>query len=164
MKGFDLDHQKKVLDAKIKRQPIPAAPVPAETKIANLSASAVIKKGILSNKDLRASTPLARIIGAGTIDIVKEKINYVASVKFTSSTKIKPTTSFEKMNALPLDVRINGTFDKPGINIDFQKALNALLKKELKTREKKIKDKVKKDVQKELEKKLGDKLKKLFKF
>jgi len=164
LKGFDLDHQKKVLDAKIKRQPAPVAPVPAETKIANLSASAVIKKGILSNKDLRAATPLARIIGTGSIDIAKEKINYVASVKFTSSTKIKPTTSFEKMNSLPLDVRINGTFDKPGIKVDFQKTLNALLKKELKKQEKKIKDKVKKDVQKELEKKLGDKLKQLFKF
>jgi len=164
LKGYDLDHQKKVLDAKIKRQPIPVAPVPEETKIANLSASAIIKKGILTNKDLRASTPLARIIGAGSIDLAREKINYVASVKFTSSTKINPSTSFEKMNSLPLDVRINGTFDKPSIKVDFQKTLNALLNRELKKQERKIKSKIKKDVQKELEKKLGDKLKKLLKF
>ncbi|HFD32495.1 MAG TPA: AsmA family protein, partial [Gammaproteobacteria bacterium] len=164
LKGFDIDHQKKVLDAKIKRQPIPAAPVPAETKIANLSASAIIKKGILTNKDLRAATPLARVIGSGTVDIAKEKINYVASVKFTSSTKINPTTTFEKMNTLPLDIRVNGSFDNPRIKLDFSKTLNTLVKKELKKQEKKIKDKVKKDLQKEIEKKLGDKLKNLLKF
>lgn len=164
LKGFDIDHQKKVLDAKIKRQPVPAAPVPAETKIANLSASAVIKKGILTNKDLRAATPLARLIGSGTVNIPKEKINYVASVKFTSSTKINPTTTFEKMNTLPLDIKVKGSFDNPRVKLDFSKALNTLVKKELKKQEKKIKDKVKKDLQKEIEKKLGNKLKNLLKF
>ena len=164
LKGFDIDHQKKVLDAKIKQQPVPKAPVPAETKIANLSASAVIKKGILINKDLRAATPLARIIGSGSINIPKENINYTATVKFTSSTKITPSTTFEKMNTLPLDIKIRGNFDKPRIDLDFNKALNLLIKKELKKQENKIKAKVKKDIQKEIEKKLGNKLKNLFKF
>lgn len=164
LKGFDLNHQQKVLKAKVKRQTIPAAPKPEETKIANLSASAIIKNGILNNKDLRASTPLSRIAGHGVVDIVKEQINYIASVKFTSSTDIKTDTPFEKMNAIPLDIHVRGTFDKPEIKVDFQKALGQLLKKELKKQERKIKEKVTKDLKKELEKKLGDKLKKLFKF
>jgi len=83
LKGFDLDHQKNVLDAKLNRRTPPTAPVPAETKIASLSASAIFNKGVLSNKDLRAATPLARVIGQGTVDIAKEKLNYTASVKFT---------------------------------------------------------------------------------
>jgi len=160
LKGFDLDHQRNILDAKLKRKAEPKAPTPAETKIANLSASAIIKKGVLSNKDLRAATPLARIIGRGTVDIAKEKINYIASVKFTSSTNIKNNTPFEKMNAIPLDIKITGSFDKPVIKPDFGKALNHLVKKELKKQETKIKDKAKKDI----EKKIGDELKKLFRF
>ncbi len=160
LKGYDLDHQRNVLDAKLKRKPEPKAPTPAETKIANLSASAIIKKGVLSNKDLRAATPLARIIGRGTVDIAKEKINYIASVKFTSSTNIKNNTPFEKMNAIPLDIKITGSFDKPVIKPDFEKVLHHLVKKELKKQETKIKDKAKKDI----EKKIGDELKKLFRF
>jgi AsmA protein len=164
LKGFDLHHQQKVLKAKIKRQPKPATPKPEETKIANLTASAIIKKGILSNNDLRASTPLSRIAGRGTVNIAKEQLNYIASVKFTSSTKIKASTPYEKMKAIPLDIYIKGTFDKPKIKVDFQKVLSRLLKQEFKKRQQKEKTKLKKDLQKKLEKKLGDKLKNIFKF
>lgn len=164
LKGFDLHHQQKVLKAKLKRQAIPVTPKPEETKIANLSATAIIKKGILSNKDLRAATPLSRITGRGTVNLVKEQLHYTASVKFTSSTDIKANTPYEKMKAIPLDIYIRGTFDKPSIKADFSKALNQLVKKELKKQERKVKDKAKKDIKKKLEKKIGDKLKKLFKF
>jgi len=164
IKGFDLNHQKNVLDAKLKRKPEPKAPSPVETKIASLSASAIINKGVLSNKDLRAATPLARIIGQGTVDIANEKINYTASVKFTDSTNIQPSATFEKMNSIPLDIDISGTFDKPNIQPNFGKVLNSLVKKELKKQETKIKEKVTKDIKKELEKKLGNELKNLFKF
>ena len=163
-KGYDLNHQLKVLDAKVKGKTVPATPVPEETKIANLDASAIIKNGILNNKDLRASTPLSRIIGRGTVNLVKEQINYVATIKFTTSTDIKINTSFEKMKSLPLDIIIRGTFDNPDVKVDFQKAINSIIKKELKKQEQKIKEKVTKDVQKELEKKLGDELKNLLKF
>ena len=163
IKGFDLHHQQKVLDAKLKGSEAPPAPKPEETKIAILTASAIIKKGVLNNKDLRASTPLSRIAGKGTVDIAKEELNYVASVKFTSATDLKDTITYEKMNKIPLDILIKGTFDKPIIKIDFQKVLNRLLKKKLKKQETKIKEKVKKDIKEELEKKLGDELKNLFK-
>lgn len=186
LKGFDIEHQQKVLQAKIKQQAAPSAPKNAETKIANLSASAVINKGILTNKDLRAATPLSRIIGQGTVDLVQESIRYVASVKLTNSTDINAAAIFEKMNAIPLDVHINGKFDNLQFKADFQKALNMLIQKELKKHEKKLndklqneikqqqqelkrkeqelKDKLKQDAQKELDQKIGDKLKNLLNF
>ena len=167
LKGFDLIHKQKVLEAKIKRKPIPKAPLPAETKIANLSASAVIKKGILSNKDLRAATPLSRIAGQGTVNIPKEQLNYTASVKFTSSKDIKTKKPYEKIDAVPLNIHIRGTFEKPDIKVDYGKALSQLAKKELKKQKKKVKEKITKDAKKKLKekkKKLENKLKKLFKF
>ena len=164
LKGFDLNHQLNVLDAKIKGKTIPATPKPKQTKIAKLSASAIIKNGILNNKDLRASTPLSRIIGRGTVDIVKEKLNYTATLKFTSSTDIKFNTPFEKMKSFPLDVLIRGTFDKPVIKVDFKKVLDQAVKKELKKQEQKIKEKVTKDLKKAIEKNLDKQLKDLLKF
>ena len=160
LKGFDLDHQRDVLDAKLRRKPVPKAPQPAETKIASLTASAMIKKGVLSNKDLRAATPLARIVGRGTVDIAKERINYTASVKFTTSTDIKTNKSYEQMSVLPLDISIGGSFDKPSIKPDFEKVLKQAVKRKVNKQKKKITDKAKKD----LENKVKDKLKNLFKF
>ena len=164
IKGFDLHHQQKVLAAKLKGSKVPATPKPEETKIAKLTASAIITKGVVTNKDLRASTPLSRIAGKGTIDIAQEKLDYIATVKFTSSTDLKASTTFEKMNSTPLDIVIKGTFDKPIIKPDFQKVFDHLIKKKLKKEKIKIKEKVKKDIKKELEKKLGDELKNLLKF
>ena len=147
LKGFDIEHQQKVLAAKIKQQAAPSAPKDAETKIANLSASAIINNGILINKDLRAATPLSRIIGQGTVDLVQESMRYVASVKLTNSTDINAAASFEKMNSTPLDVYINGKFDNLQFKADFQKALNMLLQNEFKKHEQKLKDKLQREIQ-----------------
>jgi len=164
LKGFDLNHKQKVLEAKVKRQPIPVAPKPAETKIANLSATAVIKNGILTNKDLRAATPLSRIAGQGTVDIPKERLNYTAAVKFTSSKDIKANKPYEKMDAVPLNIHVRGTFEKPDIKVDFAKALKQVLKKELKKQKNELTKKLTEEKKKELKNKLENKLKKLFKF
>ena len=171
LKDYDLDHQQKVLSAKLKGQTPPATPVPEETKIANLSATANIKKGVLTNNDLRAATPFSRFIGQGTVDLATEKLDYVVSVKFTSSTEIITRTPYEKMNSIPLDIIIKGTFDEPSIKADFKKALNQLVDNELKKQKQKYKkdidnklkeqeQKIKDDLKKELEKKL----KNMFKF
>ena len=173
-KGFDLEHQQRVLSAKLKGKTPPATPKPEETKIANLDATAVIKKGVLTNKDLRASTPFSRIIGKGTVDIPKEKLNYIASVKFTSSTEIKVNKPYEKMNVIPLDIIIGGTFDEPSIKPDFKKAVNQLVGNELKKQQQKLKkdfdkkleaekQKLKKEAEEKLKKNLNEGLKKLFK-
>ena len=175
LKGFDLEHQQRVLRAKLKGKTPPATPKPEETKIANLDATAIITKGVLSNKDLRASTPFSRIIGKGTVDIAKEKLNYVASVKFTSSTEIKVNKPYEKMNVIPLDIIIRGTFDDPSIKPDFKKAINQLIDNKLTKEKNKLKKdfdkklesekkKIKKEAEEKLKEKLNDKLKKLLKF
>lgn len=164
IKGFDLEHEINKLNAKVKRQPVPATPSPLQTKLTNLSASALIKKGIIYNKDLRAATPFTRIIGQGNVNLPKELLNYVATVKLTNSRDINSNKPFEKMNSIPLDVHIRGTFEEPKIKADFSKALKTLAKKKLNAKVKNNQQQIKEKAKNELKKKLGDKLKNLFKF
>lgn len=159
VKGFDLEYEIDKLDAKIKRIPIQEKPSPLQTKLTNLSASAIIKNGIIYNKDLRAATPFTRIIGQGNVNLPKEQLNYIATVKLTNTRDIQSKRTFEQMSAIPLDVHIRGTFDKPEIKADFNKALKTLAKKEVDKHKKKIQNKAKD----KLKKKLEDKLKNLFK-
>lgn len=171
IKGFDLEYEIDKLQAKVKGKAAPVTPSPLQTKFTNLSASVVIKNGIVHNKDLRAATPFTRVTGKGDVNLANEKLNYVATVKLTNSRDIKSHTSFEKMNSIPLDVHIRGTFDKPEIKADFNKALKMIANKKLKKQKQKLKQKVdtkkqknKEKAKKELKKKLSDKLKNLFKF
>lgn len=171
IKGFDLEYEIDKLQSKIKGNTAPVTPSPLQTKFTNLSASVVIKNGIIHNKDLRAATPFTRVIGKGDINVPNEKLNYVATVKLTNSRDIKSHKSFEKMNSIPLDIHIRGTFDQPEVKADFNKALKVLVNKKLNKQKQKLQKKVdskkqqaKEKVKKELKKKLGDKLKNLFKF
>ena len=163
IKGFDLEYEINKLDAKIKRKKEPKKPSPLQTKFTNLTASAKIKSGIIYNKDLRAATPFTRIIGNGKVDLVKEKLAYVVTVKLTNSSKLENKTPFEKLNSVPLDVHIKGAFDKPRIEPDYNKALKKLVKRSLGKQEMKLKKSLKKE-QDKLKEKLGNDLKKLFKF
>ena len=181
VKGFDLEYEINKLDARIKQKAEPAKPSPLQTKFTSLGASAIIKKGVVHNKDLTAATPFTRIIGQGKVDLVKETLAYVATVKLTNSRGVVNKTSFAKLNSVPLDVHVKGTFDNPKIKPDFDKALKKLLKRSLGKQEKKLKVKMNKEkiklkakikkeegklkekLKKDLEKKLGNDLKKLFK-
>ena len=160
IKGYDLEHQGKVLEAKLKKRPVPPTPSPLKTDFANVSATGIIKNGVITNNDLRAETPFTRVIGRGTIDIAKEKLNYVTSVKFTSSAKIKDSEVYEKMETIPLEINISGTFSEPKIQPDFGKVLEQIAKKEIQKEVNKVKEKAQEDIKK----KVGDELKKLFKF
>ena len=169
--GFDLEHEINKLDAKIKRKAAPATPSPLQTKFTNMSASALIKNGVIHNKDLRAATPFTRVIGQGNVSLPKETINYVATVKLTNSRDIEKKKSFDKMSAVPLDVYIRGTFDKPEIKADFSKALKMLANKELEKHKRKIEKKAKtklknreQEIKEKAKEKLEKKLKNLFKF
>lgn len=160
IKGYDLHHQGKVLEAKLKARPIPPTPSPLKTDFANVSASGMINNGLITNNDLRAETPFTRVIGRGTIDIAKETLNYVTSVKFTSSSNVKDNEVYEKMNAIPLEINITGTFSDPKIKPNFGKVLEQAAKKEIQKEVNKVKEKAREDIKK----KVGDELKKLFKF
>lgn len=169
--GFDLNHQRQSLDAKLKGKAAPPAPVPVQTEFAELTATAIINKGILNNDDLRAATPFTRVAGKGTVHIPEERLNYIVSVKFTNTADVKNNIPYDNMDAIPLDTIITGTFSKPEIKIDYQKVLQQIAKKELKVQERKLKEKAKTQINqelekktRELEKKVGNELKKLFKF
>ena len=169
--GFDLNHQRQSLEAKLKGKQAPPAPQPVQTEFAELTASARIKNGVVTNNDLRAATPFTRVAGQGSVDLPREQLHYVVSTKFTNSSDVKNNVPYEKMNAIPLDTVISGPFAKPEIKIDFQKALSEIAKKELKVQERKLKAKAQKQLDQEVERKkqelkekLGNDLKKLFKF
>ena len=164
LKGFDLNHQKKVLDALLKKQPLPKAAKEKQTRIARLKASAVIRKGVLTNRDMRAATPLSRLAGKGTVNIVSEKINYTVLAKFVNATSIDDALRYDNIKADPLPIRISGGFAQPQVKVDFQALLKRQIDRAIKKEKKKIEEKVKQDINKAIKKKLGNELQKLLKF
>lgn len=164
IKGIDLQHYAEVIKAKLKQQAEPPAPSPMQTPFAEISGSLSINKGIANNRDLSAATLFARAQGQGQIDLVKQQLDYLLSLKFTSSTEVTDGRSYAELARVPLDIHIHGPFSQLKIEPDYSKALKGLAKQELEKQKQQLKEKANDKLKEKLEKKAGDALKKLLRF
>lgn len=141
---------------------------PKETTAFNIvRASADIKNGIVTNKDLLLDSKRLKVTGSGTADLPQSILNYRTIVD-VQPTRLK--TAGEKLLDIPIPVNAKGPFSQLEIKPDMSawvklagKALKAEAKKQV---EKKIEEKKKvatDKVKKKVEDKLKNKLKGLFK-
>lgn len=137
------------------------------TALKKAQATAVIRNGVIDNRDLLLDSSRFKITGAGKINLVKEVLDYRAVVDVNP---VETKTAADRVLDVPMPVFVRGGFAQPEVSIDTRvwrksvgKELKAEVKKEIKQaikKENKEKIKVKKEKAKE---KLKDKLRGLFK-
>jgi AsmA protein len=151
-----------------KKQPVPQAwkgeYKPKQTTALKVArASAVIKNGVVENKDLLLNAPRFTITGAGKINLPRERLNYRVLIDVKPG---KTKTAGERLLDVPMPVFVKGSFAQPQISIDSKvwlKSVGKELKAEVKTE---IKQKLKKEKKKKadkLKRKYKDKLRGFFK-
>ena len=156
--------------AAYKRQPLPKDEV-KKTDFAILQGSVTVKNGLATNKDLVAKSPLFRVNGAGSADLVSEKIDYLVKAAIVGTLEGQGGKEITELKDVTVPIRIKGTFTDPKFNVELEALLEAKAKAEIEKKKKEIEEKArqrieeeKKELKKELEKELGDKLKDMFKF
>lgn len=165
-KGVDAYHELRTVEAKFKGDPPPPKPADPQTELATVTATGVINQGILSNQDLRASTPLGRYAGSGKIDIARETIDYMLLVKFTSSGRVAEGTTYEQLDRVPLEIPIKGPWQTAKPDPQYEKYLKNIFKKKLEPKKQEVKKKIDEKLEKkkqEVSDKVKDKLKRLLK-
>jgi len=131
---------------------LPAPPdEPQQTDFTAMKGTATVSNGVVDNQDLDIQSPLLRIQGAGTADLVKENMDYLVKAKVVASLSGQGGDSLAKLKGVTIPVRIKGPFTKLGYKVE----LDDILKQE-------VKKKVKKEIKKKMEDKLKDKFKGLF--
>lgn len=170
VKGVDIYYYKKRLEALKTKTPLPEKNKDAKTEFADLKGTFTISNGVARNNDLTAAMPLARIIGKGTINLVKETIDYTIFTKYTSSAKVHGGITYAQINKTPLPVHFKGKLTQPDISVDYQYVLKAETKKRVDEKkaaaQKKLDEKKQQKEQElkdKLKQKLDDKLKNLLK-
>ena len=92
----------------------------AKTEFSELTVSGVIERGILRSNDLDMRSPLMRVTGKGTINLVDETINYVAKPVLL---KVVETQSLANLSGVPIPVKITGNLYEPDIAVDIVAAI-----------------------------------------
>ncbi len=90
--------------------PVAAQSGPQETDFAQLSGSFTIHNGVLSNKDLFMASPLLRVTGAGTVNLVQKMLDYHVKPTVVGTLKGQgDTVTIRKGFSIPL--HLSGSFD-----------------------------------------------------
>ena len=157
VKGIDIPKMKRQLESTLKQQAVPE-PSEEATAFSDANGTAVIRNGIITNNDLRATLSHARIGGKGVVSLPANSIDYTLLVKFTSEASAQSGTPYDQMDKAPLPVHIRGALNDPSIKADYQALLNDLATRELRKHESRIK----KQLEDEVNKKITNELEKLF--
>jgi AsmA protein len=82
----------------------------AKTDFSEMAASFTIQNGIASNKDLRLTSPMVRLTGAGSANLPERTMDYLLRPKVIGS-----ATGAADATALEIPVKLSGSWDRPVI-------------------------------------------------
>ncbi len=132
--GVDLWHEVRKAQALFKKSAAPAAPEgPPRTPFSDVSATALVKDGIVTNQDLKARLPFLALTGAGTVDLVAQQMDYDLTATVLDKPEIAADEAVADLSGRELPLTIKGPLASPSVGVDF----GALAKQEA---ERKVKD------------------------
>jgi AsmA protein len=162
VKGVDIAGLIQKANALLKGQPAPTDTGANETRFTELTGTANVVNGLVSNNDLSAKTPFLRINGDGTAHLAEETIDYLVKAKVVASPEGQGGKSLEELKGLTIPVRVKGTLAEPKYSVELDQVLKDAAKKEVQQQVDKQKEKLQEKLQDQLDDQLGDKLKGLF--
>lgn len=165
VKGFNLAQMLREGQAKLKGETLPASEAVQKTDFSEMSASAVIKNGVLNNQDLLAKSPFLRVTGAGSVNLVSETLDYLVKPVIVSTAAGQGGEGLEQLKGVPVPVKLTGPYASPKYSIDWAQVVTGAQKAKLEEKKAEVKEQLeekKEETKKKLENKLKDKLKGLF--
>ncbi len=159
VKGINLAKMLRDAKAKLSGKAAAVSNEQEQTDFAELSASAVVRNGVLDNRDLLAKSPFLRVEGSGKVNIVAESLDYTVKPVIVSTGKGQGGEGLEELKGVPIPVHLQGSWADPQWNIDLGKVLAESQKAKLKE---KLDEKLKEKLPGGLQDKLPGALKGLF--
>jgi AsmA protein len=127
IRGFDLEQVIRRAEARIKGTPVPEAG-PEQTPFQELSASATIAGGVLTNRDLRARSDYLHATGDGRVDLAARRLDYRLHPRFVNPPRGR---GIKEIEDVPVPVHVTGTFDRPEWAVELGPVLREVAKRRL---------------------------------
>ncbi len=140
--------------AKLTGQTVQKSTEPEKTDFSELSASTVIKNGLVSNDDFLMKSPFLRVTGNGKANLVTEKVDYHVKVAIVGTYKGQGGEDLQELKGITIPIKISGTFSDLSYTPDMGGVLKARAEQELKKQEEKLKQKAAEKLEKALPGKL----------
>jgi AsmA protein len=122
LEGVDLGYEVGLAQALVKHTAAPPRSSPARTKFDAFEMSAEIANGVAKTSDLTISSPVLRVTGQGSTNLVSKAIDFQMVASFLKS----PGTS-----AADIPLKITGTYVDPTVRPDAEALAKGELKQKL---------------------------------
>ncbi len=111
--------QAKAALATLRGKQVEATSGEKKTDFSELSGTFLLKDGIARNDDLRGKSPLLRLAGAGTVDIVNDTLDYLLKATVVATSKGQGGAELAELRGITVPVRVTGPLAQPRYEFDF---------------------------------------------
>lgn len=101
-----------------------------QTQFSNLEGSGKIVNGVL-NDSISGASPLLRLTGSGSVDLVNMTLDYVAKPTIVNTLSGQGGKSMDKLRGIAIPVHFTGSLSSPHYSLDVKAALEDKLKQGL---------------------------------
>jgi AsmA protein len=106
--------------ARIKGTELPAEEVEQKTDFSELHGSMRIVNGVATNNDFTAMTPLLRINGKGTANLMAETLDYRIKATLVKTLEGQGGAELNDLAGIPIPIHVTGSFADPHYALDTQ--------------------------------------------
>ena len=144
--GADLWYEIQRARALWKKEAMPAEASSGMTRFQKLRGTAVIKDGVVVNRDFIMDMDYLKVRGEGTLALATKKVDYrltaeVYDLPATQQAEAGAPTSMEELKEAEIPVRVSGTLDDLKIRPDLEGLAKARAKQEIEKRKDELQDK-----------------------
>ncbi|KXF82156.1 AsmA family protein [Enterovibrio coralii] len=119
-----------------------------KTDFSGMSATFNLGKGIASTRNLKMEAPALRVHSEGQTNLLNETLDFNVFVSVVGTSKGQGGKDIDELKDLTIPVKINGTWQAPGYELDVKALLSS---------NKVLEEKARKEAERGLKKLLGDK-------
>lgn len=146
VKGIDLVSLIREAAARLEgKSPAPSG-TPDRTEFTELHGTVQFERGIARNDDLSLSSPLLKLTGAGSADLVSGQLDYLLKVAagglLESSAKSSASRALENLRGAIIPVKVTGSLTRPQFRLDLDALLGEQAKGKLQQKREEIKQKI----------------------
>ncbi len=141
--GTDIWYELRRARAKIKNEEPPEPQLPARTEFSSITATGVVRDGVMQNDDFFAELPFMQLRGRGSVDLAEATVDYGLTARVLERPESLSGVTQEELDDFTeaeIPLKITGSLESPSVRPDFEKLIRDKVEDEI---EDKIKDKLK---------------------
>ena len=133
--GTDIWFELRRARALLKRETPPQPVLPARTRFSSVTATGVVKNGVMQNDDLFAELPFMQLKGSGSVDLPAATVNYGLTARVLKKPESMTGMTEAELNDFTeavIPLKITGPLTSPSVKPDVERMVRQRVEEELK--------------------------------